>query len=82
MVEVSARVGRSTGQQGCFSLHPDPSLAWEPAARSYDLATFEVPDSEKAEFRRLLHVFGVDAQRVSPGLQSLASTLAWRYQER
>src|SRR5450631_2095765 len=60
IVEVSPRVARITAQQGCFSLHADPLLAWRPAPPAHDLATFTVPVSEKAEFRRLLHIFGYD----------------------
>jgi hypothetical protein len=82
IVEVSPRVGRLTAQQGCFSLHPDPQSAWLPAPQAYDLAAFSVPATEKAEFRRLLHVFGVDMRAVYPNLRALARTLAWRYQQR
>ena len=82
IVEISPRVARLTAQQGCFSLHPDPQLAWRPSAQSFDFTTFSVPGPEKTEFRRLLHVFGVDMQRVYSDLDALAKTLAWRYQQR
>lgn len=82
IVEVSPRVARITAQQGCFSLHPDPRLAWLPPADEYDYSTFWIPGSEKADFRRLLHVFGCDAHRIYVDMDALGRTLAWRYRQR
>jgi FRG domain len=82
IVEVPPRIARLTAQHGCFSLHPEPQSAWQPSAQSFDYTIFSVPGSEKAEFRRLLHIFGVDMQGVYPDLGALAKTLAWRYQQR
>jgi FRG domain len=82
IVDVSPRVARITAQQGCFSLHPDPEVAWQPSAQSYDFSTFSVPASEKAEFRRLLHVFGIDMHKVYFDMDALSKTLAWRYRQR
>jgi hypothetical protein len=82
IVEVSPRVARITAQQGCFSLHPDPQSAWRPSPPAYDFAEFSVPGSEKADFRRLLHIFGYDTQRIHGDLDALGKTLAWRYRQR
>lgn len=82
IVEVPPRVARITAQQGCFSLHPDPQLPWVPSAQSHAFASFSVPGSEKADFRRLLHVFGYDTQRIHVDLDALSKTLAWRYRQR
>ncbi|HXW72015.1 MAG TPA: FRG domain-containing protein [Methylocella sp.] len=82
IVEVSPRVARITAQQGCFSLHPDPQSAWQPGPPEYDAAVFPIPGTEKADFRRLLHVFGYDSQRIYADLEGLSKTLAWRYRQR
>jgi hypothetical protein len=71
-----------TAQQGCFSLHRDPCSAWLPSLAAYRFSTFRVPGDEKADFRRLLHVFGYDTNRVYVDLDALAKTLAWRYRNR
>lgn len=82
IVEVPPRIARLTKQEGCFSFHPDPQSVFDPAGGSYDFAAFFVPASEKAEFRRLLHVFGIDRQKVFHDLNALSATLSWRYQQR
>ena len=82
IVEVSPRVARLTAQEGCFSLHPDPQSPWQPSPPLYDVAAFPVPASEKAEFRRLLHIFGYDPQRIFGDRDALGKTLAWRYRQR
>lgn len=82
IVEVSPRVARITAQQGCFSLHRDPRLPWLPSTEAYDFSTFSVPGSEKADFRRLLHVFGFDTHRIYVDMDALGKTLAWRYRHR
>lgn len=82
IVEVPPRVAQITAQQGCFSLHPDPQSPWLPSPPAYDTAAFSVPVSEKAEFRRFLHIFGHDAQRLSADVDALSKTLAWRYRQR
>jgi FRG domain len=82
IVEVSPRVARITAQQGCFSLHSDPQLSWQPSPPGYDFATFTVPASEKTDFRRLLHIFGYDTQRIYVDMDALSKTLAWRYRQR
>lgn len=82
IVEVPPRVARLTAQQGYFSLHPDPQSAWQPAPPDYDAAGFAVPASEKADFRRHLHIFGYDAQRIYGDMGALSRTLAWRYRQR
>ncbi|TPV97821.1 MAG: hypothetical protein USCAAHI_02724 [Beijerinckiaceae bacterium] len=82
LVEVPPRAARITAQQGCFSLHPDPRLAWRPSPPVYDVAAFPVPASEKVDFRRLLHIFGYDPQRIHGDMDALGKTLAWRYRQR
>ncbi|HUI20916.1 MAG TPA: FRG domain-containing protein [Methylocella sp.] len=82
IVEVSPRVARITAQQGYFSLHPDPQSAWQPSPPDYDIAGFTVPAAEKADFRRLLHIFGYDARRIYVDIDALSKTLAWRYRQR
>ena len=82
IVDVSPRVARITAQQGCFSLHPDPQSPWLPSPPAYDVAAFPVPASEKADFRRLLHIFGYDTQRIFGNMGALSKTLAWRYRQR
>jgi hypothetical protein len=82
IVEVSLRVARITAQQGCFSLHADPILPWQPAPPAYDFAALTIPAAEKADFRRLLHIFGYDTQRIHADIDSLGKTLAWRYRQR
>lgn len=82
IVEVPPRIVRFTMQRGCFSLHPDPQSPWLPSPPDYDTAAFPVPLSEKAEFRRLLHIFGYDAQRIYGDLDALSKTLTWRYRQR
>lgn len=82
IVELSPRVARLTGGRGCVSLHGDPCAAWGPSREAHDFSTFWVPRSDKADFRRLLHVFGVDAHRVYGDLDALGATAAWRYRQR
>lgn len=82
IVDVSPRVARLTGQQGCFSLHPDPRSLWQPSPRFDGFTTFSVPSSEKAYFRRLLHIFGYDARSISVDLDGLGKTMSWRYRQR
>lgn len=82
IVEISPRIARFTAQESCFSLHPDPQTPWLPSPPVYDVAAFPVPGTEKAEFRRLLHIFGYDAQRIFGDRDALGKTLAWRYRER
>ena len=82
IVEVPPRAARITAQQGCFSLHPDPRSAWQPSPPAYDFAAFTVPAPDKADFRRLLHVFGYDTQRIHVDMDALGKTLAWRYRQR
>lgn len=82
IISLSPRVARITAQQGCFSLHPDPQLAWQPSVEAYDFSTVSVPASEKADFRRLLHIFGHDRQSRDVGLGGLGKTLAWRFRQR
>jgi len=81
-VEVSPRVARITAQQGCFSLHPDPQLDWRPVANPYGLAKFLIPSAEKEDFRRLLHIFGYDSNRLMADLDALARTMNWRFRQR
>lgn len=81
IVEIPPHAARTTEKQGCFSLHPDPASAWQPV-HTHDLSAFAVPASEKSEFRRLLHVFGVDMHKVHGDLDALSQTLAWRYAQR
>jgi hypothetical protein len=81
IVEIPPHAARITSKQGCFSLHPDPVSAWQPL-QQHDLSSFPVPASDKPEFRRLLHVFGVDMHRVHGDLDALSQTLAWRYSQR
>jgi hypothetical protein len=82
IVDVSPRAARITAQQGCFSLHPDPQAAWLPSPPAYDFVEFFVPGPEKADFRRLLHIFGYDPQRIHGDMGALGKTLAWRYRQR
>jgi hypothetical protein len=82
IVDVSPRVARITRQKGCFSLHPDPQSPWLPSPPAYDAAAFSVPASEKADFRRLLHIFGYDTQQIFGDKDALSKTLAWRYRQR
>ncbi len=81
IVDVSPHVARITAQQGCFSLHYDPQSPWRPSSRSHAFAKFPIPGHEKADFRRLLHIFGYDANRLMADLDALALTLGWRFRQ-
>jgi len=67
---------------GYYSLHPDPQAPWQPGPPAFEAATFSIPASEKADFRRFLHVFGHDPQQRQASLDGLAQTLGWRYRQR
>lgn len=82
IVDVPPRAARITGQQGCFSLHSDPPVPWQPSTRKHGVSTITVPAAEKADFRRLLHIFGYDARTRRGNLDGLGNMLAWRYRQR
>jgi hypothetical protein len=82
IVDIYPRAARTSTQQRYFSLHPDPQTPWLPSPPAYDAAAFMVPASEKADFRRLLHIFGYDAQRIFGDMDALGKTLGWRFRQR
>lgn len=82
IVEVSPRAARMIGMRGLFSLHPNPPLEWEPSVEAYDFSTISIAASEKADFRRLLHIFGMDWQSGENDPDGLGKTLAWRFRQR
>jgi hypothetical protein len=83
IVEVSPRVARITAQQGCFSLHWKPEVAWTfPSGEPNAYDSYPIRNADKADFRRLLHIFGFDAQRIYVDIDALNKTLAWRFRQR
>lgn len=82
IVEVPPRAVRRTRQKGWFSLHYDPKTPWFPSPAAYDIAAFPVPAPEKTDFRRHLHIFGVNAHSIKADADGLGQTLAWRYRQR
>lgn len=69
---------RIVTQGGLFSVHHDPSVAWD---EPLDDAAhrFDIPGEMRAFFQRKLFYFGIDAQRVMGGLDGLCARLAWQY---
>jgi hypothetical protein len=67
---------RIAAQSGLFSIHSQPNKAWE----SEDLETFTIPGEAKGHFQRRLHFLGVNAFKLFPSLDGLATTLNWQYQ--
>jgi len=85
LVRVPLRAARITAQQGLFSLHSDPSVAWDPSRSTKIIDAYErldVPHDEKAFFFRMLHIFGVNDARMMGGLDGVCDTLAVSYRSR
>jgi len=82
IVEVSSPVLAQAAVSGFYSLHPDPQTPWQPGPPAFEASAFAIPASEKADFRRFLHVFGHDLQLRQASLDGLAQTLGWRYRQR
>jgi hypothetical protein len=76
----SKTVLRIVSQRGLFSVHPEPSTAWEPEALQKN--RFIVPAGMRARFRRRLFRLGVDDSHIWGDLDGLCRTLKWRYEGR
>jgi hypothetical protein len=72
---VTDRVG---AQRGCFSVHPDPMVPYEPSGLRYH----DIPKSACAYVQRRLFYFGVDASTIMADLDGLARALEWQYKSR
>lgn len=79
LVRVPPLAARVTAQHGLFSLHPQPTLAWQPSSSGHRLATFLIPHSSKAYFRSALHQLGINRGRLMVDLDGLCGTLGWAY---
>jgi hypothetical protein len=82
LARVPAIAARITSQQGLFSIHPDPTLAWIPGGPGIRYETFEIPVGSKAEFRKTLYILGIDSSRLMSDLDGLCRTLQWGYRTR
>ena len=80
ILRVPSVAARVTAQHGLFSLHSDPTTAWDVDADSrVPHSAFEIPQSSKEAFRLALDQFGFNRQRLMVDLEGLCATLAWRY---
>ena len=80
--QVPALAARITAQQGLFSVHPDPTSAWQPGGAGIMYETFDIPATSKREFRHALHLLGFNSSRLMSDLDSLSKTLQWEYGNR
>jgi len=69
---VTDRVG---AQRGCFSVHPDPTVPYEPSGLAYH----DIPRSACAYVQRRLFSFGIDASAIMADLDGLARALEWQF---
>jgi FRG domain len=80
LTRVPARVARITAQHGLFSLHRDPTSAWDVGKDTRIVhRSFEIPHVSKNAFRVALDQIGFNRQRLMVDLDGLCGTLAWRY---
>lgn len=84
LVRVPPLAARITSQQGLFSIHPNPTVAWTPwsPGSTYLYDHFDVPEASKAYFRQALHFLGFNSSRLMSDLDGLARTLQWEYRTR
>lgn len=77
-VSPRSLTGRIVTQSGVFSVHPEPSSAWEePLSESSHV--FDIPGDVRAFFRRKLFYLGVEPHRIMGGLDGLGERLSWQY---
>lgn len=68
---------RIASQNGLFSIHPEPDVAWTaPLAISHHV--FDIPASARTFFQRRLFYLGIDPLYVMGGLDGLGQRLAWQ----
>jgi hypothetical protein len=80
--QVPALAARITAQQGLFSVHPDPTSAWNPGGAGITYEAFDIPAASKREFRHALHLLGFNSSRLMSDLDGLSQTLQWEYGNR
>ena len=68
---------RIAAQSGLFSIHPDPKSAW--SEKRVTKITFS--GRARAMFSRRLHYLGINAHKLFPGLDGLATTLRWQLEQ-
>lgn len=66
---------RLSAQMGMFTLHHEPTKAYEPAG----LEKFILPHDMCFEFRHLLYEIGFSRASLFPDLDGLAQSLSWKY---
>ena len=79
---VPSLAARITAQQGLFSLHPNPDMAWNPVGAGIAYDQFDVPAASKPGFMETLHHLGFNSSRLMSDLDGLSKTLQWKYRNR
>jgi FRG domain len=75
-VSPTAVASRIISQRGLFSVHSNPTVAWQARGKR---EFFQIPAELKKEVKLLLMSMGVDSQFLMADLDGLTSTLKWRY---
>lgn len=77
---------RIVSQRGLFTIHPDPTAAWDRGLRSAstisDTTMFEIPAKMRGFFERKLFQLGVDPAAIKADLDGICDTLAWQFRRR
>lgn len=69
---------RIVTQNGLFSIHETPDIAWSAPIARRD-AIFDVPADMRGFFKRRLYYLGIEPQRIMGGLDGLGERIAWQY---
>lgn len=77
----SSVVPRIVSQRGFFTVHPDPSVPWQPNIQNRKLDTFKIPQDSRGFFRLRLFYLGIDAAHIRADIDGLCETLAWQYRD-
>ncbi|GLK86588.1 hypothetical protein GCM10017653_46580 [Ancylobacter defluvii] len=75
---------RIVAQRGLFTVHPDPTKAWE-TFWEYDILeedTFDIEASFRSDFERRLFQVSIDAASIMADLDGICDTLAWQFRSK
>jgi hypothetical protein len=73
---------RIVAQRGLFTVHPDPTSAWNPPQARLASHRFDIPASARFFFQRKLFQLAIDPAHIKADLDGVCETLAWQFANR